>query len=591
MAVLGLALVPRLIFLLQLHQNAPTFDNPEGGDSRFYDRIAAGGPAPRRAYFHSPLYQWFLSALYQLFGRDLFAVRVIQLLLGVITALLIYWLALRLFRRVSVAVLAGALAGLLGPALHYEGQLLVDGLIALLAVLVLHLLLDAMHRPSAGAWALVGAMLGIAALSRAVILVWLPLVFGFVATAPGEGRRRLGHLAALVGGMAVSILPVTVRNYVVERDVVLITANAGLNLYVGNNPRATGGYALPDELWFRPGDPLDDFAGFTAASEALGHMPRSSELSGWWAAKARSFVLSHPAQALGLLGQKLRILVNDYEYPQMANYYVYGEVAPVLTVLPRAGLVVPAGLVGLGAMWTSGHGRRRRLLAALVLSYALAFLPFFVVGRYRVAWLVLLCPFAAWAAVRLAGAARHRQWRRLGVLLVAMAAALTAALAPLRAYPTRANQHLEFARARLEANDPNGAAYWAFRGRALRLGGQAQAAIDLLTPKIATYGSTPSIHRELGAAWLSVGQPAAAEVALEQCINLQPGDVEAWLLLGEAMEQLTCWQRAREAYRAVVGLAPHTATAHRAQLRIRDLQDRGAAPDAGATGEPPQCSR
>jgi len=603
--VVILALVPRLILLLELSDAAPTFDAPEGGDSRFYDRIAAGGPAPQRAYFHSPLYRWFLSALYQLFGRDLFAVRAVQLLLGVVTAGLIYWLTLRVFRRLSVATLAGAIAALLGPAMFYEGQLLVDGLIPLLAILVLHLLLDALRRPSASAYASVGLMLGIAALGRAVILLWLPLLIWFVATTRTEGRTRFRYLGGLLVGVALAILPVTLRNIVMEDDVVVITANAGLNLYVGNNPKANGGYALPEGLWFRPGDPLDDFAGFAAASQALGHEPSSSELSRWWTAKAWSFVVNHPLQALNLVKEKLRILVNDYEYPQMVNYQVYGEVAPVLTVLPRAGLVVPAGLVGLAAMWVGRHGRRRRLLAGLVVSYGLAFLPFFVTGRYRVAWLVLLSPFAAWAVIRLVLAARRQRWRRAAGLTLAAALAAVLSFVPLRAYPSRANQHLAFARAELQAKDPAGAAHWArrateveptaaepwaVRGQALRLEGQSAAAIELLAPKAATHSEAASIHRELGAALLEVGRAAEAAAALDQCINLQPGDAEAWLLFGRAMEDLACWQRALEAYRAVLGFVPGSSAAQRAQQRLASLKGQGVGDEPGAVDPSSPCS-
>ncbi len=604
-AVLLLALIPRLIFLLQLSDGAPTFDDPEGGDSRFFDHIAAGGPAPPRAYFHSPLYRWFLSGLYDLFGRDLFVVRAVQLVLGAIAAWLIYWLALRLFRRLSIAVLAGAAAALLGPALFYEGQLLVDGLMALLALLVLHLLLDALRRPSNRAYAALGLALGFAALARAVILLWLPFLVWTVVTARGERRQRLHQLASLIGGVALAILPVTVRNVVVEGDVVLITANAGLNLYVGNHPGANGGYALPEGLWFRPGDPLDDFAGFKVASQAIGHEPSSSELSRWWASQAGSFIVSHPGQALDLGKEKLRILVNDYEYPQMVNYYVYGEVASVLTALPRAGVVVPLGLVGLAAMWVGRHGRRRRLVAGLTISYALAFLPFFITGRYRVAWLTLLSPFAAWTLVSLWRAARRRRWHRTAALGGATALGLVLAFLPLRAYPTRANQHIDFARALLRADDavgaarwarratevePTYAAAWAVRGRALRLAGQAPAAVDLLASQAVSHGEVASIQREFGAALLATGRPAEAAVALERCINLWPSDTEAWLLFGEAMDRMACRERAMDAYRAVLGFAPDTARAKRAQERLDRLERSSVPNHPGPARDSPSCS-
>ncbi|MBW2453087.1 MAG: glycosyltransferase family 39 protein [Deltaproteobacteria bacterium] len=604
-AVVVLAFIPRLILLLQLEDGAPTFHDPEGGDSRFYDAIAAGETAPPRAYFHSPLYRWFLAGLYDLFGRDLFAVRVVQLLLGVVAAWLAYQLALRLFRRVSIAATAGLAAGLLGPAAFYEGQLLVDGLIALLALVVLHLVLDASRRPSLRAYLLVGLTLGVAALARAVFLIWLPLLIWFVATSSGDRRERLRFLAALVGGVALSIAPVTVRNYLVEGDFVLITANAGLNLYVGNNPRANGGYQLPEGLWFRPGDPLDDFAGFTAASQALGHEPSSSELSRWWASKASSYVATHPAAALGLLKEKLRILINDYEYPQMVNYTVYGEVAPVLKVLPGAGFVVPAGLVGMAAMWLGRHGRRRRLLAALIISYALAFLPFFVTGRYRVAWLVLLAPFAAWTVVQIVLAARRRRWRRTCALVVATSLGLVLTCWPLRAYPSRANQHMDFVRALLRIGDRHRAAHfarrateleptradaWALRGRVLRLAGEGAAAVELLTAQAATHPQAPALQRELGAALLAVGRPRQAAVALEVSINLRPGNTKAWMWLAQALEELGCWSQAAEAYQTILRFAPRTAAAQRAQLRLDVVERQLTEAPEGSSPTPADCS-
>src|SRR5580658_8979704 len=76
------ALLPRLIFVFELRARSPTFDAPEGGDSILYDRLASGLAAPERAYFHSPLYILFLKAFYWTAGRNLFALRLAQHVLG-----------------------------------------------------------------------------------------------------------------------------------------------------------------------------------------------------------------------------------------------------------------------------------------------------------------------------------------------------------------------------------------------------------------------------------------------------------------------------------------------------------------------------
>jgi hypothetical protein len=586
------------MLLTELDAGLPTFDQPEGGDSLFYDRVAAGEAAPALAYFHSPLYQWFLAGLYGWFGRDLFAVRAVQLGLGAATAVLIYLLTLRLFRRISVAALAGLGAGLLGPALLYEGQLLVDGLIALLAALILHALLDGARRPNPMAFLLVGLLLGIAALARAVVLIWLPLVVIYLVMRATSRRDAVRWVAALAVGATLVIAPVTVRNYLVEGDVVLITSNGGLNLYVGNNPDANGSYNLPEGLWFRPGDPLDDFAGRSAATQDLGRVPSSSELSRWWSGKAWSFMAENPGRTLALGKEKLRILINDYEYPQLYNYEVYAEVAPVLSRLPTAGFVVGPGLIGLVAMWLGRHGRRRRLVAALAAAYGLAFLPFFVTGRYRAAWLALLCPFAAWVVVTTVRAVVRRDFRRAVFLGVATAAAIALSYVPLRATPTRANQHLDFARALLRADDAAGAVYWAKRateveprygeawalyGRTLRLADRPAEAVELLSDRIDGLSRASSAQRELGAAYLAMSRPLPAAESLQRAISLAPSDTEAWLMLGQSLEELRCFRRAADAYRAVATFGESTKSGPPARRRLEELESRLA----GDGGNPP----
>src|SRR5690606_17668163 len=96
-----------------------------------------------------------------------------------------------------------------------------------------HVAVVTLMRPSVSRAALLGVTIALNALGRATSLVWM------VVTAIGLLRRRAPaprgkHLLALVLGAVVVIAPVTLRNWIVERDFVLITANGGLNFYVGN---------------------------------------------------------------------------------------------------------------------------------------------------------------------------------------------------------------------------------------------------------------------------------------------------------------------------------------------------------------------
>src|SRR5436305_14669652 len=122
---------------------------------------------------------------------------------------------------------------------------------------------------------------------------------------------------------------------------------------------------------------------------------------------------------------KARLLANDAHYMQLQDYDVYRELAPVLGALPTAGFFLVPGIAGIIALAGAKRRPLARRVAVLAGVFALSFLPFFVVGRYRAPWLFLLAPFAAFASlemVRLTRSVRGRAWNNAVVVTTAAAA-------------------------------------------------------------------------------------------------------------------------------------------------------------------------
>lgn len=567
--VFVVALVPRASFLAELRSSSPTYERPEGGDSIFFDRVASGEPAPRRAYFHSPLYRWFLSGIYAVAGRQLTVVRALQHLLGAATAVLVFLLTLQLFQRRGLAALAGLLFAVQGPPLFYEGQLLVDAILPFCVVLAGYAAVRHFQRPDAPLPALaLGLAIGLGALGRPTLLIWVPIVL--VWSLFRDAPRRLLPPALVCLGLVLVILPVTVRNFAVERDLVLITSNGGLNLYIGNNPNAKGTYNLPGGLWFRPGDPADDFMGVGAVRTALGREPRSSEISSWWARRALAHIWLEPWPALGLMARKLALLISNNEHPQLYNYYVYAEICPTLALLPTAGWLIAPALVGLvGCLWLCRG--ERRLYALLATAYGACFLCFFVEGRYRAAWLPLLAPLAAWAVFALADALRQRERDRIRALCVGAAVAVLAcfALPADRASPSP--QYQFFGQARMQQGQLPRALAWYRKavaaapddpraheglGIALSRTGQDRAAHAALTRAVQLWPSSGHIQNNLGLVCRRLGRESEAEAAFRRAIRLAPELAEAYANLGSLLEQRGQRERAAELYRSALLLAP-----------------------------------
>ncbi|MBW2733425.1 MAG: glycosyltransferase family 39 protein [Deltaproteobacteria bacterium] len=579
-----IAFVPRLLFGFQ-QSELPTYERLQGGDSIFYHRVAAGEATPQRAYFHSPLYQHFVAGVYAATGPQPGAVRWLQHALGILAAYLAYLLALRLFARPVVALLAGVLVALLGPAIFYEGHLIPAGVVPVLMMLFALALERYVRAPSARRALLLGALIGVNALARGTALIWLPLVLLL-----GWRRPRLARQGALLLGATLLIAPVTARNLLVEGDLVLISANAGLNFYIGNHQRAQGSYHLPPVLWFTPGDPGDDFAGFGAVAHALGHTPSSSEASRWWAGEAWSFIRQHPGHCLGLLGQKTLLWFHHAELPQLYNYRAYQLALPFLRYLPPAGPMLLFGLVGLMLL----VARRRsddlalRTYALAALLFVAAFIPFFIVGRYRAPWLVFIAPAAAFAAVQaLEGLFRFGKKRegRRGILALYLALGAAALLVfwP-RQEPTRAPQFLSFGRVALHVGDVAGGqrwlgmaiaeapAQWAGRAAAERLASSLLQSKDpaarqrshaVLSQGLAHHPKAPRLLALWGRYQLLEGRLTQAEVALQRAIDTLPSEPAAWIDLAQVKLGQGQREAAIAACRSALTLDPKNVKAQR----------------------------
>jgi 4-amino-4-deoxy-L-arabinose transferase-like glycosyltransferase len=208
----GLAVAVRLVFLLR----APAFIV---NDSHSYllpgfDLTTGLGFAP--IYKRPPAYPAFVGLALWYFGQQsLFGLLLLQHLLGVVTVGLTYWLGRLLFGR-AAGWLAGLLTALSGPLIVTEHYIMSETLFGALLVGMLLVMTLALRRRSLGLLALGGLLLGLAALTRPVAQMLLPL-FGLLALGAWPRRRRaVGAVAVLVVCYGGTVLPWMARNAAVQ---------------------------------------------------------------------------------------------------------------------------------------------------------------------------------------------------------------------------------------------------------------------------------------------------------------------------------------------------------------------------------------
>lgn len=367
-AVFVCALALRLGNVAEI-RSLPTFSDPIV-DGRSYhewaERIAAGDLIGDDVFYQAPAYPYFLALAYAAGEPNLLAARIAQALIGAAACALLVLAGALLFDAAAGAA-AGSLLAIYAPAIFFDGLIQKASLTAFLLCVLLWRL--AVFRARPGPWRALsaGVVLALLALTRenalvlvGVILPWMG--FCFPALTP---FRRAGHAAVFTLALALPLLGVGLRNYLVGETFALTTSQLGPNLYIGNKPEATGMYRPLVVGHETPRYEAEDAR--RLAEEALGRELTRGQVSAYWRNSAFEFALQEPLQWFRLLVYKALLTVNQFEVPDAEDLYLHADHSWVLRVLHRGpGLPTLLGLATMGYLL----GRRRKLPVRLPLALA-----------------------------------------------------------------------------------------------------------------------------------------------------------------------------------------------------------------------------
>jgi len=485
----------RLIYLRQL-EASPLLELLTLDAKYYHDwaaRLAQGLGHPPGPFFLSPLYPILLSGLYTLFGGPNPTPAVVfQILLSTVTLLLLFFAVRDLFDS-TIAVVACLLAIFCAPWLYFDGMLLTSSLILFLNAGLLLLLARALRSeiPKAWLWLAAGVALGLSALARPSVLLFLALVLVWLAAGKREGspvgrfRWRAGTM--LVLGTFVMLLPVLVRNISVSGSPLLTTSSAGINFYIGNRTGALGAY---EELpWLEASDPQteaqryrDEAARRTAQSLTL------EQASRYWTRQALHDIVRHPAAWLQTLSRKLWFTVQGGEIRTNLSFAAVRTFCPIARFMPLTwGFLFPLAAAGLFLCWRS---RRKIALILLYLAaYILVNLIFFSASEYRFPMILALLPLAAQFLVGIFRELRERRVSRLIWALGVYVAVLVVVNFPSRLRAELTNPSLDYFNLGSEAVNR----------------GQIESSIPLFTRALAAKPGFQQAHLELARSLWQVG--------------------------------------------------------------------------------------
>ena len=319
------------------------------------------------------------------------------------------------------------------------------------------------------------------------------------------------------------ILPASLLNSFRAERPVLIQANSAFNLWLGNNPDATGGcYVRPGTQWR------------TLHREAeLEAEKRGITVDRVWLGRVLSFWRDHPVDTLRLVCVKAGKIWYWRELTAGAD----PEFLIRRSALIRLGGVLTLPLFVFALL---GVVRERKrfvpcrhfylLLGAFFLMQVLTVTS----GRYRLAMLPAIFFFAACAFARF-------RWRRCWpVLPVLLAVSLL-----------------------LQGHDTGRAEADALLGEAAFRQGKLAEAKRLLTRAAREIDDIPRFGNLLGGIAMAEGDATGAEHAFRQVLAADPADADAHMNLGNLCSALPGREReAEEHYRRALALRPDYADLH-----------------------------
>lgn len=406
-----IALIARVIFTLvhpsiylitdMLGYNEAAISLIQDGEFRVKGVIAANRP---------PIYPYFLMVMYTVFGQSFILVRLVQALIGALTAVLLFKIGAKMFDR-RVGLLAGLIYALYPATWAFCDQLLTEALFTLLMMVSIWCMIQIPSMKSP--WFIFGAgfFAGIAALTRTAYAPFPLFIFLGIIILRFNSAKVISRFALSIVIFIMVLFPWMLRTYYTH-GVFTLNPKSGVDFCMYNHsslPYIINNYS--DDEFFHQAEmwKLDEVAkgreGMKIAKEWIKNNPHL-------------FLIKGVRQIMNIWG-----FDRDYLWYYIAGYY--GKDPIWLTAI--IGLLMGIPFILIAPLSTAGFFiskpfSENRLVPSLLLI-CLHVLTFVVYGfsRHRFPFAGFLIVWAVYAALNwnlVTDTLRRRQksWRKTAII-------------------------------------------------------------------------------------------------------------------------------------------------------------------------------
>ncbi len=398
MALLAFMIAMRILYLVEFQGNyVKSADSAELIE--LAKQIAEGDFFLKgQSLTFSPLYYYFLGIIFSVFGENFTAVLAFQFLLGLISGVLLYFLARELFDKLT-ALFTLFLYAFYSLILLYEGQILDASFSILAPTAFLFFLHRAEVRDRLIYWFFGGLCMGLFALSRPNVMLFFPAALlwaYFIHGRERSKRKRAVSMGFVLLGITCCFMPFSIRNLIITGEPVLVTTHGGINFFVGNNKDATGFYTPPPEMPPITGLFNQEVPRLVAEKITGRKNMTDSEASSYWFRRGLEFIKENPKAFFDLTVKKARAFFNGYEVPINIEFEFLREIAWSLKAafIPM-GFIMPLGLFGIALNIKRKRGHL--LFFLYFITYSFSVILFFITARYRLPIVPVLLLYAGYA--------------------------------------------------------------------------------------------------------------------------------------------------------------------------------------------------
>lgn len=178
-----------------------------------------------------PLYPFFLSIIYRIFGHNYLVVALIQAAISALTCVFIYIIGKQIFGEIA-ARLASLIAVIYPAFIVYSPYILTEVLFTFLLILSVYSLLKAIASEKVFWYILCGLCLGFSTLCKAISM-FLPFLICLMSFLFERKRAKIKALWIVICFLLV-VGPWAIRNYKVFHRIIPVRIGMGFNLWVGS---------------------------------------------------------------------------------------------------------------------------------------------------------------------------------------------------------------------------------------------------------------------------------------------------------------------------------------------------------------------